>query len=166
MDVISHGLYGGVAFGRKERFSYWLAFIFGVMPDIFSFGILFILSVLSLTSGPDFQSGPPDPALIPQYVHVLYDVTHSLIVAFLVIGALWIVRKKLLIELFAWPLHILVDIPTHSSDFFPTPFLWPVSDFYINGISWASPQIFIPNIVLLAGLYAWFFLSRRAKRNK
>jgi membrane-bound metal-dependent hydrolase YbcI (DUF457 family) len=64
----------------------------------------------------------------------------------------------------AWPLHILVDIPTHSSQFFPTPFLWPVSDFYINGVSWGQPIIFIPNAILIVCLYVYyFFFSKKAR---
>ncbi len=161
MDIISHGLYGGVAFGRKSKISYWKAFFFGIMPDLFSFGILFALSILSIASGPDFSAGPPDPASIPQYVHSLYNVTHSLVIAGIVIGIVWFVRKKPLVEMFAWPLHMLVDIPTHSSSFFPTPFLWPVSDFHVDGISWGTPYIFIPNVILLIALYTWFYFSKR-----
>jgi membrane-bound metal-dependent hydrolase YbcI (DUF457 family) len=164
MDIISHGLYGGVAFGRKSKISYWKAFFFGVMPDLFSFGLFFVANILTLSSGPDFASGPPDPATIPQYVHMLYDVTHSLVVATVVILCVWFVFKKHIIELLAWPLHILVDIPTHSSAFFPTPFLWPISDFNIDGTSWGVSYIFIPNVILLVCLYGyWYIKNRRSK---
>ncbi len=164
MDIISHGLYGGVAFGRKTKVSYWKAFFFGAMPDLFSFGILFLFSILSLTSGPDFRSGPPDPASIPRYVYVLYSMTHSLVIAGVVIGLVRFIRGKFLPELFAWPLHILVDIPTHSSDFFPTPFLFPISDFHVDGISWGTPYIFFPNLALLVCLYLWFYFSRKRQK--
>jgi hypothetical protein len=163
MDIISHGLYGGIAFGRKSKFSYWKAFFFGVLPDLLSFGIFTTFTVLGLASGPDWTSGPPDPSAIPGYVHQLYDVTHSLVVALGVFGLVWLVTKKPMLELLAWPLHILVDIPTHSSEFFPTPFLWPLSDFSIDGVSWGQPIIFIPNVLLLIALYTWFW-SRKSKR--
>jgi hypothetical protein len=134
------------------------------MPDIFSFGIFTATSILGLVSGPDWGSGPPDPSAIPQYVHHLYDVTHSLVVFTVVFGTVWWVRKKPLLELLAWPLHIIVDMPTHSSAFFPTPFLWPVSDFTIDGISWGTPWIFIPNVVLILVLYlVWYIRTRRNK---
>lgn len=164
MDIISHGLYGGVSFGRKNKLSYWKSFLFGVMPDLFSFGILFALSILSLASGPDFSNGPPDPSSIPQYVHALYNVTHSFVVAGIVIGIVWFVRKSPMMELFAWPLHILVDIPTHANSFFPTPFLWPVSSYTVDGIGWGTPIIFIPNLVILAVLYLWFYISTRKNK--
>jgi len=60
----------------------------------------------------------------------------------------------------AWVLHICMDIPTHGTAFFPTPFLWPVSDFHVDGMPWSTPIIFIPNVLLLAVLYAWFLCKR------
>lgn len=161
MDTLSHGLYGGIAFGRKSKVSYWKAFFFGVMPDIFSFGIFTASSILGLVSGPDWSGGPPDPSTIPSYVHHLYDVTHSLVVAFSVFGIVWFFTKRPVYEMLAWPLHILVDMPTHSSAFFPTPILWPLSDFTVNGIQWSNPYIFIPNVILLSSLYLYWFIRRR-----
>ncbi|MCC6290864.1 hypothetical protein IT398_02265 [Candidatus Nomurabacteria bacterium] len=164
MDILSHGLYGGIAFGRSRRRQFWQSFFFGVMPDLFSFGIFTAATVLGLVSGPDWSAGTPDPSAIPAYVHTLYNITHSLVIAGVVIVAVRLLRRKFFFPLFAWPLHILVDIPTHSDAFFPTPFLWPLSDFYINGVSWGTPYILLPNIALLAVLYAWFYYSRRRKQ--
>lgn len=163
MDTLSHGLYGGVAFGRKSKVSYWKAFTIGLAPDLLSFGIFTAGTVLGLVSGPDWSGGPPDPSAIPEYVHQLYNVTHSLIVAGLVIAFVWYVLKKPMVELFAWPLHILVDIPTHSSAFFPTPFLWPVSDYRFDGVSWGTPYVFYTNLAILAILYIHFAISKRKK---
>lgn len=165
MDIISHGLYGGVAFGRKSRPRYWLAFFFGVAPDLFSFGIFFITNLLGVTKRPDWSSGHPAESAIPIYIHTLYDWTHSLIIFAMVFAIVWFLRKKPLYEMLGWPLHILVDIPTHSSQFFPTPFLWPISDLHVNGYPWSRPEIFIPNVLLLAGLYIWFLIIR-PRRNK
>lgn len=163
MDIISHGLYGGIAFGRKSRISYWKSFFFGIMPDLFSFGIFFVVSIIAIISGNgnSLPVGPHDPASIPQYVHTLYSVTHSLIIAGLVIVIVSFFKRSLIIEMLGWPLHILVDIPTHSNKFFPTLFLWPVSDFHVNGTSWGSPYIFIPNVILLTVLYFWFYKSKK-----
>jgi hypothetical protein len=161
MDIISHGLYGGVAFGRKSKVSYWKAFLIGISPDLFSFGIFSVLAMLNVISGPGF--GKMDPSEIPPFVHELYNVTHSLIIATLAISFVWFVLKKQIVELFAWPLHILVDIPTHSSQFFPTPFLWPFSDYYVDGVNWGTPVIFFSNLAFLAVLYIWFYISRRRK---
>ena len=41
----------------------------------------------------------------------------------------------------AWLLHILIDIPTHSRKQWAPQFLWPLSHYSINGISWAELAI-------------------------
>jgi len=158
MDFISHGLWGGVAFGRKNKKSFWLSFIFGIAPDVLAFGLFFAQRFLG--SG-NFFGGPPDPRIIPQYVYSIYSVTHSFLIfgtAFLLI---WLIFKHPIWEMGAWGLHIALDIFTHSSRFFPTPFLWPLSDFKVNGIGWGSPVIFFPNVGVLAILYTWFLVYKK-----
>lgn len=164
MDIVSHGLYGGVAFGRRSRASYWTAFLIGILPDLLSFGILTVLTALRLVSGPDWGDGVPNPAAVPMFVHRLYDVTHSLVVAALVIAFVWYVAGKRMVELFAWPLHILVDIPTHSSRFFPTPFLWPLSDFHVDGVSWGTPWVYYTNVAVLVVLYLHYYVTKRRRK--
>jgi membrane-bound metal-dependent hydrolase YbcI (DUF457 family) len=162
MDILSHGLWGGIALGRRSRRSYWTAFGFGVAPDLCSFGLLFAQGLL--THGLDFFDGlgrPPDPSAIPAYVHQLYNVTHSLVVFAAVFALVWLLRRRPLWELGAWGLHIAVDIFTHSAAFFPTPFLWPLSDARVNGVPWSDPRIFFGNALLLAALYTWFYYRRR-----
>ncbi|HEY7531274.1 MAG TPA: hypothetical protein VH681_00670, partial [Nitrospiraceae bacterium] len=68
----------------------------------------------------------------------------------------WLLLRRPLWGLSAWGLHVLVDIPTHSFAFFPTPFLWPLSTWKFDGWQWMTPTILVPNYVLLALLYAWF----------
>ena len=162
MDIISHGLWGSVAFGRKNRKSFLLAFLFGVMPDLLSFGIFFVLTLFGVFQRPDFGGlEPPTNEMIPHFVHSLYNITHSLVVFVVLFALLWLIFKRPILEFGAWGLHILVDIPTHSSAFFPTPFLWPLSDFMVDGKNWSSPYIFIPNVVLLFVLYLWFFVLKK-----
>lgn len=163
MDIVSHGLWGGITAGRDGKKRFWTAFGFGVMPDLLSFGILFATSILGLASGPDFSNGPPSMSSIPSYISYLYNITHSLIVFSAIFAIIWFIRKKPLIPMLAWPLHIVMDIFTHTARFFPTPFLWPISDFKISGISWGSPEIFFPNVILLAVLYTAYFISKRKK---
>lgn len=162
MDILSHGLYGGVAFGRRNWKSFWLSFFFGIAPDLFSFGLYMTLSFLELTGHPRFSSGQhPTPDQIPLYIHALYNVTHSLVIFASIFGVVWFLRKKPLWEMSGWGLHILVDIPTHVDAYFPTPFLWPLSSFHVSGIPWSNPIIFIPNVILIMSLYLWFFVIRK-----
>ncbi|HEU4686491.1 MAG TPA: hypothetical protein VFS39_18435 [Nitrospira sp.] len=159
MDILSHGLWGAVTFGRKSRSSFWLAFAIGLAPDLFSFGILYVAAMLGLDQKPDFSHGMPPESSIPPYVHQLYHVTHSLIVFLLVFLLLWWYLGRPVRELGAWALHVLVDVPTHSHAFFPTPVFWPLLDWTFDGWQWMTPEILIPDIVLLVLAYAWY-LSR------
>jgi len=164
MDIVSHGLWGGIAFGRKNRKNFILAFLIGLLPDVLSFGIILAGSILGFFQRTDWSGGPPDPALIPSFANHLYNITHSIIIFAAVFLIVWIIRKRPWWILGAWGLHILIDIPSHSYQFFPTPFLWPIADFKFNGISWGSPEIFIPNIILLFILYIWFYIAKRKQK--
>jgi len=165
MDVFSHGLWGGITVGRRSRKSYWTAFAFGVAPDVVAFGPFF--GDRLLVHGMDFlqQLGhKPDPAMIPAYVHSLYHLTHSYLTFAAAFIIVWIARRKPLHEMWAWGLHITMDIFTHNSAFFPTPFLWPLSDFHVDGIPWSRPVIFFPNWLALGILYGWYFYRKARPR--
>jgi hypothetical protein len=161
MDIVSHGLWGGIAFGRRNKKSFWLSLLFGMGPDLLAFGPFVILVLLGVAKRPNFSREPPDPNSIPHYVYQLYNFSHSLIVFAILFAILWLILRRPIWVFCAWGLHIIFDIPTHSYRFFPTPFLWPVSGFEINGHSWATPEILIPNVLLLMILYVWFFLLRK-----
>ncbi|HEX8988083.1 MAG TPA: hypothetical protein VF816_08980 [Rhodocyclaceae bacterium] len=166
MDVLSHGLWGGIAFGRRSRRAFWTAVAFGMAPDLLAFGPHFAGSLWSALEGAPYQ--PTDPAHgyadIPSYVFLAYQVTHSLVVftgAFLIA---WLLRGRPWWPMAAWGLHVLMDIPTHGLGFFPTPFLWPLFDVRVDGIPWSRPVIFVPNVILLSLSYLWYFLIHRRKR--
>lgn len=163
MDVASHGLWGGVFFGRKNRKDFCLAFIFGVAPDMLSFGIFFAQRIYS--RGFDFLSGPPPVSIIPPYVSSMYNITHSLIIFATTFFLVWIIRKKIFLPMFAWGFHVFLDIFTHSTQFFPTPFLWPISNYAFNGIPWGHPVIWFPNAGLLIVFYALFWRKKRLLRS-
>ena len=153
--------------GRRNSRNFWWAFGIGVAPDIFSFGIFSGMAVLGLASNPGWSAGPPPASLIPPYVHLLYNITHSLIIFALVFFVVWFLRQKPFLPLLAWGIHILMDIPTHSTEFFPTPFLWPFfNNIRFDGIPWSNPVIFIPNVVLLVVLYIYFFGIKKYWRSK
>ena len=166
MDIISHGLWGSISFGRKNRRSFWISFLFGILPDFLAFAPLTLAMVLGL-SNHEWQFGePPDPNGLPAYIFQVYNVSHSLVIFALIFITLWFIFRRPIWEFSAWGLHILFDIPTHSANFFPTPFLWPVSNLEVSGISWGDPIIFVPNVLLLATLYFWFFFWRRRANKK
>lgn len=159
MDIISHGLWGGLTFGRKSKRIFWAAFLLGVFPDLFAFAYTFLQRLL----GGEIIHEPIHQ--IPRYVHSLYSISHSLIIALAVLlvclavwrGRAWIVA--------AWPLHILFDIVSHDLRFFPTPFLWPFSTFYFPGTAWSTPWVFLTDWGALLILYAlWVILRKKSKK--
>lgn len=156
MDFVSHGLWGSIAFGRKSRSSFGLAFAIGIAPDLFSFGVLYLAAILGLSPRPDFSRGTPPESTIPHYVHHLYNWTHSFVVFLAVFFLLWFFLKRPVWELGAWGLHVLADVPLHSYAFFPTPVLWPLSNWKFDGWQWMTPGILVLNFALLSLLYAWY----------
>ncbi len=114
--------------------------------------------------------GPPDPLSIPAYVYHAYNLTHSFVVWGVAFGLLWAYQRTRgkssedavtpLIPFFAWPLHIMCDIPTHSLRFFPTPFLWPLSTPFYDGTPWGNRLFMMMNYSALVGVYAVYFFRR------
>ena len=156
MDTLSHALWGKGLFGyRKYR---WYSFLFGALPDLFSFGIYFIHSIF-FSSSP--VMGRPTRSEIPEWVYSLYDISHSMVIASIIIFIAYKINKEFAFPMLAWPAHIILDFFTHSIEFFPTPILWPISDFKFDGIPWSNPIIFFTNVLLIFLL----FIYRRKKSN-
>lgn len=175
MDIFAHGLWAGAAYkaAKKEtnkslRISF--AVFFGIFPDLFAFAPAFIyLLYQAIFLGEGFSSfrqhADIESSTVAHQVPLfdlsnsLYNFSHSLIIFLAVFCLAWIFCRRPIWELGGWLMHILIDIPTHSYNFFPTPFLWPLSDFKINGISWGMHWFMILNYGSLLFLYV--VLSRR-----
>ena len=71
-------------------------------------------------------------------------------------GAYW--------EMTGWMLHSMIDIPTHTRRLYPTPFLWPLSDFTIDGISWGRPWFLALNYSALVIVFLLLRLKSRKKQ--
>ena len=157
MDVLAHGLWGGMIAGWRKKFG--LAFLFGVTPDVLAFGLWIAVRVIH----GNWPRGKPHIDSIPDWVHTSYAVTHSLIIVGLIWAFLWWRRKDLAVPFSAWIIHILFDIPSHSKDFFPTPFLYPLSDFEVSGISWGQRWFIILNYSCLLGLAILWIRARNRR---
>lgn len=158
MDIFAHGFWGGITFGRKKFFG--LAMLFGVLPDLLAFGPYFIIRI---THG-NLKIGKPNLAEIPQWIFTSYNISHSLFTALALYLIIRYFSKSLSYTFLAYPLHIFCDIPTHSKSFFPTPFLFPISDFKVDGISWADPTFMIVNYSAIFTAYALFFIAKARKK--
>src|SRR4030095_811613 len=142
MDVLAHGLWGTIFFGRTKWTTAALAFLVGMAPDLLAFGPFLLLhgSFMGLN--------------FPPYVYQSYNVTHSLVVWGTLAAVLWYLRGSFPWVFGAWALHIFCDIPLHEISFFPTPYLWPFPTPLVNGFRWAQPAIMIPNYSALVITYS------------
>ena len=152
MDIFAHGFWTYAVFNKKKY--RWLATLFGVLPDLLSFGPLF---AYMLFKGLKFVK---DENAIPDYVFAIYSLTHSLIIFFIVTLVVYLILRKFPWPMLGWGLHILIDIPTHTTTFFPTPFLWPISNLRVNGIAWSNQTFMMVNYAALIIFYAYIFYSR------
>ncbi len=168
MDIVSHGIWPVLAAKTvdkkfKSRLNLRLAFFFGVFPDLFAFTLPFVLLLWNLAFQGTFDfnmkqpqeiEGAPQNAFpLANITYKLYQISHSAIVFALVFFLVFLFLKRPVFEMLGWFMHILMDIPTHTYKFFPTPFLWPVSDFKVNGFSWAAPWFLILNYGLIITAY-------------
>ena len=148
MDFFAHIAWAYIIFSLaskrfNKKISIGLAMLFGCMPDLFSWGIF---SFHALTNG---FAGRPDLSQIPQWTWTLYGITHSLFIFSAILLIIWFIFRKIPFFVWAWPMHILIDIPTHSREFLPTPFLWPLSDWHFPGFSWGQVWFMILNWSLI-----------------
>lgn len=147
---------------------FWASF-FGVFPDLFAFtipfSILFYNILLGRFSFSDFGSHHMQSFGF-DIASYLYQFSHSIIIFILVFILVWVIYKRPRYELLGWLLHILIDIPSHSAEFYPTPFLFPVSNYkFLHGISWGNTYYMIVNYGAL--LCVWvYILARDLKRKR
>ena len=169
MDIFAHGLWAaagahGLNLKKKNKLSVaWVTF-WGIFPDLFAFTPVFTVLFWNLIFQKSGLRGGAESAfasLGPLTSH-LYSISHSLIVFAIIFAAVALIKKCSVWELSGWLLHILIDIPSHSKEFYPTPFLWPVSRFEVSGYSWAHPVFLALNYFAIISVY--ILLSRR--RNK
>lgn len=163
MDILAHALWANAIFIKRSRRERWFAILFALLPDFISFGPHFVNSVVNGNFG-----HRPDLERIDSFAIQSYNLTHSLLIALGVIIIVTVLSRRFYPSLLAWPLHVAIDIFSHSRAFFPTPFLFPFSDFTINAISWGNPTFMVVNYSLLTVSYILILLLKilnHAKHN-
>ena len=173
MDIFSHGLWAaaaaqGINLKAKKRLSVGKFAAWGVFPDLFAFTVAFGAMVFT---GMRFDPHDAEPYggnghIVYQLTHTLYNMSHSMIVFAAVFGLAWLLFRRPLWEMGGWLLHIVMDVPTHSYAFFPTPILWPASGWKFNGISWSQSWFIVADFSALAVTYLiiWYAYQQKRKR--
>jgi len=172
MDILAHGLWTNILYKtipatRQEQNTTGWGIFFGIFPDLAAFTPVFVFifyraiflgQKLAFVRPEDGNEGIP----LSDLTHTLYNFSHSLVIWVVVFGISWLILRKVPWVLLGWALHICIDIFSHSSQFFPTPFLFPISKFFINGWSWGEPVFMAVNYGLLIILY--IFVVPKLKR--
>ncbi len=153
MDDFSHLAWSFLVFHWTGQVL--LAMLFGVLPDLIAFVPMFFYQIGHPRKEKDFlKAYKTIPKGLRDYAEGAYKVTHNIfaLLAMVLLGILlgwwWAL---------AWILHVLMDIPTHSKEFYPTPIFWPLSDWSIDGIPWSDKRVMIPNVILLLAGFALYF---------
>ncbi|TNF60425.1 MAG: hypothetical protein EP306_08770 [Burkholderiales bacterium] len=102
----------------------------------------------------------PLPPWVQALTHHLHCVMHSALVAGAVTAVLALWLRRLWIPLLGWWSHVLIDVLTHSAEFFPSPVFYPLTYWGFDGLAWNTPWVMVPNYLLL-GLTWWWVLRRR-----
>lgn len=171
MEVVAHGLWAAAAVvaGRNKaalRVGLWPAVWWAAFPDVLTFGTMGAYGLwLRMTGGAVADHGHMLP-----HAHIglpLYQAGHSVLVWLVAFAAAWLLMRRAPLAMLGWALHIAIDIPTHSFSYYATRFLWPVSDFRVDGIAWWTPWFWTATYISLAAVYGvlwskgWLATSRR-----
>ncbi len=103
---------------------------------------------------------PALPPLVERWSHHLHCVAHSAIVAGAVTILLWKVRRSLWIPLLGWWSHIIIDVFTHSADFYASPVLYPITERGFDGVAWNTPWFMLLNYLALAATGIWLWRAK------
>ena len=161
MDTFAHGFWSWLIYHKRKWV--WWAVLFGVLPDLLSFGVYIVYNIIT----GNFVPGRPRLEAIPNYVHVSYNITHSLVVFAAIFLLIYLLTKKWYWPFTAWALHSVIDLPTHTTRFFPTPILWPISSFAFDGISWGSSWFMALNyFAIILVFFIVRFNNKKAKNKK
>jgi hypothetical protein len=105
---------------------------------------------------------PALPQPVQLWSHNLHCVMHGAPVAAIVSLVVWATRRSLWIPLLGWWSHIVIDVFTHSTDYYAVPVLYPFTERGFDGIAWNTPWFLALNYVALGAVGLWFAFDRRA----
>lgn len=174
MDILAHALWARSGFAildrhhHVDRASIRWALALAVLPDVLHNLPVLAWALSSGTPGDWWAytvalpgKEPVLPAWVAQGAQQLHCLLHSALVAVVVSGMLYVARHHFWLPLLGWWSHIIIDVFTHSADFYPSPVLYPVSSWSFDGLPWNSIWFTALNYAALAGLGIWLFVTRK-----
>lgn len=172
MEILAHTLWttAGVKKVNEKKLKgkpigYISAAFWGIFPDLFAFTIPFIYSFYRVfVKGEAFVSFATRHQVADGFnlAHTLYQYSHSLIIFAVIFAIIWLLFKRPYLAMLGWPLHIILDIPSHSVNFFPTPFLFPISNYHFPyGVAWRTPWFMVVNYILIFIVWGFILIKNR-----
>ena len=143
-DIFYHGILSSLIFWNHDRKK---ATLYGMLPDLISFGPYVIYQ---LFTGINFNIHD-----VPKWVHKNYNLGHSIFFWICLYFLIYLLSGYNEYLLLAPIISIILDIPFHSMNAYPTPFLWPLSDYKVDGITWTEP--YISNLLYLFLLSFYYY---------
>jgi membrane-bound metal-dependent hydrolase YbcI (DUF457 family) len=183
MDIFAHALWVGVGILAARR--RWptgpvtaaAAVGSGVLPDVLH---MLPLAAWAVTGDGHFRdvltyatASPANEPTLPPWValwsHHLHCIMHSAVIASCAGLLLWMAlrkswRPRIWLPLAAWWFHIVIDVFTHSADFYPVSVFYPISMWGFNGIAWNTPWFEALNYCALALAWAGLWQTRSKNR--
>jgi membrane-bound metal-dependent hydrolase YbcI (DUF457 family) len=104
---------------------------------------------------------PTLPAMVLLVSHTLHCTIHSALIAGLVTLMAWRFKPVLLIPLLGWWSHIVIDVFTHSANYYPSPVLYPLTERGFDGIAWITPWFMVVNYPALGFVGLLLLRSRK-----
>jgi hypothetical protein len=179
MDVLAHALWAGlgVALARRRwatsvpRRTAALTVAAAVAPDLphlLPIAGWVLVGQGTWASIKDYAYALPgqEPALpssVESLTHHLHCIAHSAVIALVVTVLVWALLRRPWIPLFGWWSHIVIDVFTHSTDYYPSPVLYPLTREGFNGLAWNEPWFMVLNYAALLVGAVWLFWTRRAR---
>src|SRR5512139_1458173 len=158
MDIVAHALWAGIglALARRRRpittRTVVATLVLAVVPDLAQ---LLPLLGRALVAGDAHVlvayaialpgKEPALPAAVALWAHHLHCALHSAVIAAVVTLALYAVTRSFWIPLLGWWSHIVIDVFTHSADFYPAPALYPFTQQGFDGVAWNTPWFLAAN---------------------
>jgi hypothetical protein len=175
VDILAHALWAGAGMASARR--RWAIAPCTVAMTVGLAALPDIPQLLPLFGWSLFGDGPvaavrayaiavpgQEPALPPAVAllsHHLHCVMHSAIVAGAVTLLLWLALGSLWVPLLGWWSHIVIDVFTHSADYYASPVLYPITERGFDGLAWNTPWFLLLNYSTLSAVFLWLSHSRR-----
>lgn len=90
----------------------------------------------------------------------LHCVMHSAVVAGVVTLVCGALLRTLWVPLLDWWSHIVIDVFTHSVEYYPVRVLYPLSERVFDGLAWNTPWFLALNYGVLAATWLWMLRTK------